>query len=188
MPGVPLFVVGDVLRYAALASVVAGLVGWGWIGGALFFLVLGGCVVPRALDAPAALDLSYCALLLFGAWAAQLDLYLRIGWLDVVVHAAATGLIAAMAHLALVRLGALSAEGGPALPRRRLGVAVVTLAIGTALAVVWEMCEWFGHTQLDDRIQVGYTDTMGDLVAGGVGSGVAAVLVASGVLLTGARR
>ncbi|MCD4536448.1 hypothetical protein LRP67_20330 [Nocardioides sp. cx-169] len=185
---VPRFVLGDVLRWAALLSVVVALPPWGWVGGALFFLVLGGCVIPRALEAPAALDLSYCALLLFGAWAAQLDLYLRVGWLDVVVHAAATGLIAAMAYLALVRLGALSLARDPATPRWRLGRGVVTLALGTSLAVVWEMCEWFGHTQIDDRIQVGYADTMGDLVAGGVGSAVAAVLLARGLLLAGARR
>lgn len=185
---VPRFVVGDVLRWAALASVVVALVGWGWVGGALLFLVLGGSVVPRALEAPAALDLSYTGLLLFGAWAAQLDLYVHVGWLDVVVHAAATGLIAAMAWLALVRLGALPPMADRRLTRGRLGVALVTLALGTALAVVWEMCEWFGHSLVDDSIQVGYADTMGDLAAGGVGSAVAGVLLAHGLLLAGARR
>ena len=186
--GVPWFVPGDVLRLAALASVVAGLLVWGWIAGALFFLVLGGSVLPRALEAPTVLDLSFTGLILFAAWAAQVDLYLRVPWLDVLVHAAATGLIAAMTHHALVRLGALATLDDQLLTRPRLGSALVTLALGLALAVVWELCEWFGHAQLDDRIQVGYSDTMGDLAAGGVGAAVAGGLLAGGVLLRNTRR
>src|SRR3954447_18983274 len=91
----------DGIRLAALVSVPVGLVAYGGVAGALFLLVLGGTVIPRALAAPAVLDASYCLTILFAAWAAELDWYLRIGWLDVVVHAAATGLIAAMVHLLL---------------------------------------------------------------------------------------
>ena len=50
--------------------------------------------------------------------------------------------------------------------------------LATTLALLWEMGEWFGHTRLDDRIQVGYEDTLGDLGAGVVGAVVAAVLLA----------
>jgi hypothetical protein len=176
-------VVGDLVRLAALVSVALALARYGWIGGALFALVLGGTVLPRALGAPAALDAAYSTTILFAAWCAQLDVYLRVGWLDVVVHAAATGLVAAMVHLALVRVGAVAAVDDPAVRRPRLGSAVVTSALGLALAVLWEFGEWWGHTQLDDRIQVGYTDTVGDLAAGLGGALVAAVLLARGVLL-----
>src|SRR3954449_2925948 len=96
---VPRFVLGDVVRLLALASLVVGTALFGFIGFALFALVLGGSVLPRALDAPAVLDLTYCTPLLVAAWAADLDWFLAVGWLDVVVHAAATGLIAAVAHL-----------------------------------------------------------------------------------------
>ena len=178
----------DALRLAALVSVVVGLVFYGGVAGALFFLVLGGTMIPRVLEAPVALDATYCAVLLFAAWAAELDWYLAIGWLDVVVHAAATGLIAAMTHLLLVRVGALPRVDDPTPAHARLGAAVVTTALGVSLAVVWEFGEWFGHTHVDSRIQVGYTDTVGDLAAGAVGAMVAGVLLARGVLLSGARR
>jgi hypothetical protein len=179
---------GDVVRVAALVSVPIGLVGFGGVAGALFFLVLGGTMIPRALVAPVALDTSYCVLILFAAWAAQLDWYLRVGWLDVVVHAAATGLVAAMVHLLLVRVGALPSVQHEALPRSRLGAAVSTTCLGVSLAVLWEFGEWFGHTYLDDRIQVGYTDTVGDLAAGALGALLAGVLLSRGVLLSGGRR
>lgn len=185
---VPRFVVGDVLRYAAVLSVVVGTFAFGFIGFALFMLVLGGSLVPRVVSAPAALDLAFGATVLLAAWAAELDWYLAVGWLDVVVHAAATGLIAAVVHVLLVRLGAVAPVTAPEVRRPRLGSGVVTASLGVALAVVWEMLEWFGHTQIDDRIQVGYTDTMGDLTAGAVGAVVAGVLLARGVLLAGEGR
>jgi hypothetical protein len=179
---------GDALRLAALVSVVVGLAAYGAVAGALFFLVLSGTMVPRALRAPAVLDVAYCATLLLAAWAAELDWYVAVGWLDVVVHAAATGLVAAVAHLALVRLGAVAGVDDHRLTRPRLGGALVTAAVGVTLAVVWELGEWFGHSRIDDRIQVGYQDTLGDLLAGAVGAVVAGVLLARGVLLAAERR
>jgi hypothetical protein len=185
-PPVRGLVAGDAIRLAALASVLVGLLEYGAIAGALFFLVLGGTMIPRALGAPSALDASYSAGILLAAWAAVLDWYLRVGWLDVVVHATVTGLLAAMVHLVLVRGSALAAVGAMTPASRRVGAAVATSAIGVSLAVVWEFLEWFGHTYLDDRIQVGYTDTIGDLAAGTLGAVIAGVLLARGAL-SGAR-
>jgi hypothetical protein len=182
-----------VLRAAALVSLVIGFLRYGGVAGAVFALVMGGTVVPRALAAPTALDASYSASILFAGWAAELDWYLRVGWLDVVVHAAVTGLVAAMVHLLAVRVGALPPVDAPpvageGLARPRLGTAVCTAAIGVTLSVWWEFGEWVGHTYLDHRIQVGYDDTIGDLAAGTVGAVVAAALLARGLLLSRARR
>jgi hypothetical protein len=178
----------DALRLAALVSVVVGLVWSGGVAGALFFLVLGGTVVPRALEVPVALDLAFCAAILFAGWAAELDRYVAVPWLDVVVHAIVTGLVAALGQVALVRVGAVPGVRAGALRRPRLGAGVGTAALGIALATVWEFGEWFGHTRLDERIQVGYTDTMGDLLAGTAGAVVAGALLAGGLLLWGERR
>jgi hypothetical protein len=163
---------GDLLRGAALVSVVVGTVADGFIGFALFMLVLGGVMVPRALGAPTFLDVAYCGALLFGAWAAQLDWYVRVGWLDVAVHAGATALIAVIGYVAARRARLFPAD----LPRP--GVWVVTACLGVSLAVLWEFGEWLGHTFLDERIQVGYDDTMGDLAAALAGSVLGALVLA----------
>ena len=97
MPLVP----GDVVRVLALVSVVVGTWWSGPVATALFLLVLGGAMVPRAISAPTVLDVAYCSTILFAAWAAQLDWYVAVGWLDVVVHAVATGLIAVLGVRAL---------------------------------------------------------------------------------------
>ncbi|MGO1972146.1 MAG: hypothetical protein ACTH2Q_04235 [Propionibacteriaceae bacterium] len=167
----------DALRLAVLVSVVVATIGYGWLGFVLFFLVLGGVFIPRALSTSACLDTAYCGTLLLAAWSAQLDFYIALPGLDIAVHAAATGLIAAMAWQLLVRIGALPAHDDQRLTRPRVGTFIVTASVAMALAVLWEFGEWAGHTWIDDRIQVGYVDTIGDLAAGTLGALVAALVV-----------
>lgn len=187
-----LVVPGDLVRAAAAVSLVVGLVLFGPVVGAVLLLVLGGTVLARALAAPRTLDVACGATTLVAAWAAALDWYRAVGWLDVVVHLVATGLVAALAHLTLARLGLVALPDvavraaparAPASRRPRLGAGADTAAAGVTLATLWELGEWCGNALLDDRIQVGYADTVGDLAAGTVGAALAGALVAAGVLL-----
>ena len=162
---------GDVVRALALVSVAVGTWRSGLVATALFLLVLGGTMVPRAIRAPAVLDVAYCSTILFAAWAAQLDWYVAVSWLDVVVHAVATGLIAVMSVRALQAWGAIDRA------RSHGELALLVLGLGAVLAVLWEVGEWAGNAWFDRRIQVGFADTMGDLAAGLTGSAVAAVVV-----------
>lgn len=162
---------GDVVRVLALASVVVGTWRAGPVAAALFLLVLGGTILPRVIGAPLVLDVAYSGTLLFAAWAAQLDWYVAVPWLDLLVHLVATGLIAVVGYRALVAWGVVGARP----PTER---AVVVVGLGAVLAVLWELGEWAGNTLFDRRIQVGYPDTMGDLAAGLLGSVVAALVVA----------
>ena len=165
------FVPGDVVRVLALVSVVVGTWWSGPVATALFLLVLGGAMVPRVISASTALDVAYCSTILFAAWAAQLDWYVAVSWLDVVVHAVATGLIAVLGVEALQFWGVVGRD------RPRSELALLVVGLGAVLAVLWELGEWAGNAWLDRRIQVGYPDTMGDLAAGLAGSVVAAAVV-----------
>ena len=174
----------DVLRLAAVASLVWAVLGREWVNAALFALVVGGLLLPRLLRSWSVLDLVYAGVVLFAAWSAVLDLYVAYNWLDVVVHAVATGLVTVTVHRLLVRTGVLpppdATEHRRAGPRRAgLGVVVTVLALGMALGVLWEVGEWLGHTYLDERIQVGYDDTMGDLLADALGALVAGLVVSA---------
>jgi len=167
----------DVVRAAALVSLVVGAVTLGAIAAALFLLVLGGTLVPRVLGLPAPLDVAYGASLVGAAWAAQLGWYEAVPWLDLVVHLVCTGLVAAVAHLALARWRMLPAPGAAATRREAGGAVVVTTGLGALGAVLWEVGEWAGHVYLDDGIDVGYTDTVTDLAAGVLGALVAGLLL-----------
>lgn len=175
---------GGVVRLVALASVVVALVARGPVDAALFALVLAGLVVPLAARIGPGLDAAYGVGLLAAAWAGALGLYEAVSWLDVVMHLVVTGLIAAVAHLALARwTGAVVEPGAAAGTAGRVGVVAVTTALGLALSVYWEVGEYLGHTYADPSIHVAYRDTIGDMVMGGIGSTVAGVL-----LVAGARR
>jgi hypothetical protein len=159
---------------------VLGLVGalrWGGVGLSLMVLVLLGMTLARVTRLRGGLQLLLGITLLVGAWAALLQLYQRWWWLDVVVHVAATGLLAVLAVAGLGRLGLLRvpAPGRP----ERLAIAAVTVAVGLALGIVWEVGEWVGHTYLDPAIFVSFTDTMGDLAAAALGSAAAGAWLAT---------
>ena len=169
--------VGDVVRCAGVLSFGGAVLAGEGVAAALFALVLLGLTLLRLLVRPV-LDAATGLVLVGAAWCSLLDLYVRYDRLDLVVHVAATGLGAAALHEALSRCGVLAAADAPYPRRARAGVALVVLTLGLALGVLWEVAEWFGHTQVDSRIQVGYDDTLGDLVAGGLGALVAGVLLA----------
>ena len=179
-------VAGDAVRWGAGASLVVGTALYGAVGAALLSLVLLGAVVPRALGLHGVHDPVLGLVLSAAAWMGLLDLYAAVPWLDLAVHLVATGVLADLAWRALVRVGAVASPrpatvsgAGPSTPTRPvLGIVVVTTALGVMLAVLWELGEWAGATFVDGSINVGYTDTLGDLAAGGVGALVAGLLLA----------
>jgi hypothetical protein len=167
---------GDLVRAAALVSLLVAPFVLGGLGALLFLLVLGGVMVPRAIGVPAVLDVPYGLSLLVAAWAAQLEWYEAVPWLDLPVHAACTGLIAAVAYLALAH-GGLEPAPEAGRGRRRAAAVVATTGLGALVAILWEIGEWAGYTYLDDGIGVGYTDTIGDLAWALAGAVVAGALV-----------
>lgn len=171
----------DVIALAGVASFVAAF-WWDGIVVAMSALVLLGLTVPRVVQLPGQLQVASGVTLLLSAWAATLDWYVVVPWLDMVAHLAANGVLAIIAMVLLWRTGMLPRQ----LPLG--GVVVVTAAVGALLAVLWEAGEWFGYTYLSDGIGVGYDDTIGDLVAGTVGSLIGGGLIAGGPLQEGERR
>jgi hypothetical protein len=166
------WVAADAVRVAGVLSVLVALT-FDAVAVALMLLVLGGLVLPRLLRIPGPLDLAYGTGLLVAAWSGILDVYESVAWWDLVVHFAVTGLVAAVAYLVVVRLGAAIDPVDAVTRGQRGGLVLITLGLGLALSVQWEIGEWLGHTYLDESIYVSEADTIGDLVAGGLGSVVA---------------
>jgi hypothetical protein len=175
--------VADVLRVGGVGSLVWAAAGGEWVNAALFALVLGGLMLPRMVPTRPGIDLTYGATLLFAAWSAVEDLYVRYDWLDNAVHTVACGLVAAVVHRLLVTASVLPPATDRSLRRAGMGVVVTVWALGLALGTLWEAGEWFGHTHLDQRIQVGYSDTVGDLMADCLGALVAGLVVARSTMV-----
>jgi hypothetical protein len=109
------------------------------------------------------------------AWSGVFELYTSIDWLDIVIHFAANGLLAALFFVVAARTGVVPdvAAGTTSLLRS----ALLTTVFGLAAGVLWEMGEWAGHTFIDSAIFVSYTDTIGDLAVGGLGSLLAGLCI-----------
>jgi hypothetical protein len=178
LPAVATRLTGDLLRVGGGASLLWAATAGEWVNAALFALVLGGLMLPRVVPTRPVLDATYGATVLFAAWCAVEDLYVKYAWLDNVVHLVASGLVAAVAHRLLVMASVLPHAADRSLRRGEVGVVVTVWAVGLALGTLWEAGEWFGHTYLDQRIQVGYTDTICDLMADCAGALVAGLVVA----------
>lgn len=173
---------GGAVRALGVLCLLVALVR-GPVDTALFALVLAGLVVPVLAGVPRRLDAAYGIGLVLAAWCGALQLYQAVWWLDIVAHVVVPGLAAAVAHLLLARrTGAVVDPSGVVDRAERIGAVVVTASLGFALAVLWEVGEYLGHTYVDPEIFVAYVDTVGDLVAGGLGS------VVAGVWLTRRRR
>ncbi|MHA7272310.1 hypothetical protein ACX80Z_02635 [Arthrobacter sp. TMT4-20] len=176
-PATPWAVMADAVRGAALLSVIVVLLWWGPVEFAVLFLVLGGVLVSRMVRVDPRIDTVYGLALLVAAWSAVVDLYELISWWDLVIHTLATGAIAPIAYLLLLRMRYVPRPE----PTRRAGtgVAIITLALGLGLSVVWEFAEWAGNEYITKEINVGYEDTLADMAAGGAGSLAAGVVLAS---------
>ncbi|MGW6004854.1 hypothetical protein ACWFNS_07170 [Oerskovia enterophila] len=175
---------GDLVRVLAGIAVPVGGLLYGPVGIALLSLVLLGTVLPRAIGLDGPVDPAIGLTLSAAAWISLLDLYARASWLDLVVHLVATAVLTVLAYALLVFLGALPVPGamlarstgagarhdGSGLSRPRLGGVVTATSLGVLLSLLWEVGEWAGATFVDESINVGYRDTLGDLAAGGVGA------------------
>ncbi len=183
----PPVLVADGVRLLGLASIVVSVVWLGAVEVALFALVLLGLVLPRFLRLPGGLDIGCGLILLAAGWASVVDLYAVISWLDLALHFVATGVLTVVGYVLLSRTGTLPEPGGPVQPAQRVGIVLVAVAIGLALGGLWEFGEWYGHTYMEDTINVGYGDTLGDLAAGGLGGLAAGVALVRASRDTGAR-
>ena len=161
-------VVADGLRVLAVISIVVAGIGWGALSALSFVFAFAAMLIPRALRVRPAFDIAFCAAVLVSTWSSVMGIYLSTRWWDMPMHFLTNGLCAAMLYVVLVRLRVLA--DAETLPRPVLSAAVMVTALGLAIGVLWELFEWFGLNYIDPEIFVGYVDTIGDLVQGGLGS------------------
>lgn len=168
-------VAADVLRCLGVFGVILALVFFDLTDAGILAFALPGLVAPRFLAFPAAADITISVTLLIAAWSNVFDLYTRIPSWDLLVHFFCTAVLAAALYVLLLRSKTV-ADPGVSLLAARVGV-LLTAALGLALSAVWEMVEWLGFIFITPDISVTYTDTIGDMAAGGIGSAVAGVVV-----------
>lgn len=162
--------ISDAVRAVAIVGVLVSVFALPATDTAVLSMTLPAVMLSRMLGLRSGLDLTVCLTVIVAAGSNVIDLYRSwTGW-DLVVHAVCTGVLAAVALVVLDDTGVVARTG-----RRRTPIVIATVA-GLALSAVWEMVEWFGYRFITDSIFVTYDDTIGDMVAGGLGALVVGVL------------
>ena len=121
-------------------------------------LALPALMLPRMLGMRAWFDVLACVVVLAATWSNIFELYTAIRHWDLLMHFAGTAVLAVIAAVVLDRCR-IAAVTGRDVPRRA------------------PLVEWFGAEYISDAIHVGYRDTIGDMILGGIGGVVAGVLL-----------
>jgi hypothetical protein len=160
----------DVVRVAAVAGLGYAAITTSLEALAVFAVVVLIALVPRLAALPRPVDLAVGLTWTVAGWANVLGWYVTHPWVDMPVHATTPGATAAAVYLLLARVGLASDLQDADV--RRSAVVVLTTAVGTTLAVWWEFYEWIVYRE-DGPPQVGYDDTLLDLLFGTVSSALA---------------
>ncbi|MBO0594829.1 DUF2238 domain-containing protein [Nesterenkonia sp. E16_7] len=174
-PRSPAEYAADILRGLGVLGVVLAAVFFEPTDAGILAFALPGLFAPRFLGFPAAADLAVSVILLIAAWSNVFDLYTRIPNWDLLVHFFCTAVLAAGLYVVLLRSQVVADPRASPLAAT-VGV-LLTATLGLALSAVWEMVEWLGFIFITPDISVTYTDTIGDMAAGGIGSVAVGVVV-----------
>ena len=166
----------DFLRLSfAVAAVVYAVSG---LGGAANLAVAAVAVIAvRFLNLPQPYDLAFIACMWLTGWGEALRLYDKFAHYDVLVHFFVPLLGAPIVYIALARLDVLSEPREHEERHHYFGLFLVTLAFGLALGAAWEIAEWSSDHVFGSKLQLGESDTIGDLVADGCGAAFGGALL-----------
>ena len=167
----------DLLRIALAIGAVANALDRDWTGAG--YLVVSSLAVlgARLANLPRMLDLAFVLAMSLTGWGEALGFYDTYAWFDRVVHFLVPTLGAPVVYVALARLEVLPDPRDETGLRRDAGMVIVTLALGLAIGAVWEIVEWASDGTLGSNLSEGNDDTVGDLVADGLGSLAGAALL-----------
>lgn len=161
----------------ALLSAVVLLIRAQWGGAAKFVVVVLLVLGASRTQVPARFAAAFAVFLLLATWGYVLHWYADIWQFDTVVHVLTPGSLAAVSYFVLVQAGLFPDARGQQRAPRSWAVVVWVAVVGVTWAVLWEYYEWvFEQFKPQDMI-VGYTDTIGDLLAGMLGSTAAGLFV-----------
>jgi hypothetical protein len=146
--------------------------------GRAFFYPISAIIVPigwwllqrrrtTPLAYPYGLDILLVMPFLIDVAGNALNLYDTITWWDDLNHLVNWAILAAAFGLLLLRL-----------PVGRWEIAGLVAGFGAITAILWELAEYITFVRNSPELQTAYTDTLGDLVLGTLGSIIAGILIA----------
>lgn len=154
----------DLLRLAVLGLAILSLVEGDLTGLARLAFTFVIVLLPRWFAVPRPFDLAFVLAMIVQGLGYYLGLFQTIGPYDLVVHALVTLSVAPLIYLGLLRLDAVPELQDGTSAHNRLGILVITTALGLSAGAVYEVYEWSANNLFGASYFIGYADTIGDLV------------------------
>lgn len=159
---------------AAVTFFLAGSIEYGVRMTGTFLLL----VIAQRLRAPRFFDLLFIIAMGLQAWGNAARLFENIDWWDNLVHFVVPMSSVGVLYVLLVRLELAPPLAEEQRPRQRLGLVIFAALVGLSIGALYEVYEYVANRWLGATgIEIGYADTIFDLVLDTAGS------LAGGVLL-----
>jgi len=134
-------------------------------------------IAIRFVALPQPYELAFVVAMALTGWGDAFGLYHAFGHYDSFVHFLVPLAIAPIVYILLARGEVLPDLRQRSERHHRVGIFVVTLALGAAIGALWEVFEWCSDHLFGSHLQHGQTDTIEDLVADTCGAAVGALLL-----------
>jgi len=140
----------------------------------------------RAIDPPRKIDLAFIVAMMFNGWGDALHLFSKLSWYDNLVHTTLPFSVGPLAYIGLMRMDVVAGLRLGDTHRHRIGVVLVTFALGVTGSAAYEIYEYSVDHYLGQHLVVSEADTVTDLADGFLGAFLGGLLLAS-LLRPGAR-
>jgi uncharacterized membrane protein YjdF len=134
-------------------------------------------VIARIVKLPRPYDLALVLAMVLISYGTAFDLYARVPHYDKIVHGIWPFLWAPVIYIVLVRLQVLPELREAREHHHRIGIFLVTLALGLAIGAEYEIIEWAIDTLFGWHLVHGERDTVTDLMADTVGSAAGGIFL-----------
>lgn len=167
----------DLLRLSLVAGAAVYVLRGDGGGAAVLAVMACATLVARAVNLPRLYDLTFTTAMVLQGWGEATNRYDELAWFDELTHFVLPMLTAPVLYIALARLDVVPDPKDDTSGKHYVGVFVTTLALGLAFGAAWEIAEWSSDNLLGSSLQEGNDDTVGDLIADGLGALAGAALL-----------
>jgi hypothetical protein len=167
----------DLIRLSFLAGALAEAAGGDYASAARLALTFAATLVARRLDLPRPFDLAFNLGMAFQAWGNVFGLFDDIYAYDKLVHFVLPAAMSSLLYFVALRLHVLPDLEHESGIRQRLGILLVTFSMGVTLGAGYEVYEYVVDHAFGANLEIGYGDTIADLVDDAAGALAGGLLI-----------
>jgi hypothetical protein len=167
----------DLIRASFLIGAIVVAASGNLEGGLRLLLTFAATLVARRLDLPRPFDLAFNIGMSAQAWGNVLGAFESVYAYDKFVHFVLPMAMSALLYFVALRLEVLPDLEQESGIRRRLGILLVTFSMGVTLGAGYEVYEYVMDHAFGAHLEIGYGDTIADLVDDAAGAFAGGLLI-----------